>query len=242
MQTPHTHQPLNFKKGRRLGDLSLLYGIKHSPVWKLLFFNLGKGLWIIFTQGAQSISVVYAYLYTAVIRCQHGILVNGIVLTFIGVGFILAFNSPLVWTALSPLAAFVVPILPFIKDRDTLYAWGMVDVHSRALLIYAGVFTLLSLLHTLLSWMGYGHPNATQRGISYLYLLMNYLLSKYTKVSLFFVHFVEALSVVSVGVYLWVKAIDPYFGGFLVVIASNELISLLIEKSRQAHTKVLMEA
>ena len=243
MQTPHSNQNLLFKKNRKLSEASIIHGAKTTSFWKLLFFKTNEAFWMLFTQYLEASAQINAYCYTAVTRCKHGQLVCGLSLTAMGASIMLSFNSTHIWPGLAPFAAFAVPIIPFFNDAQELKDFVIEDIHSPALAIYCGVFVISSFVHVTMCWMGFGNKKSdSQRGLSYLYLLIERMLGKQIKVGMFFIHLLEALVFTALGLYLWIEQVDTYFGSFLTIISINEAYLLLAEKSRQMHIKPLIQA
>lgn len=243
MLTEQSNRSSKYRKGRFLSESSLINGFVNSPIFRLLLFKWKEAAILLLKQFLESNSAILSSCYTFPTRIHHGQLRVGLVLGLMGCSVMLAYNSEHIWVGLAPLAGWGVPILPFFYDYDTLYQWVVIDIRSKALLIYCGVYLLSALIHTVLAWVGLGNKNATLRGESYVFWLIRRLLSKTNiNAGYFFIHFIEALGAVALGTYLWIYEIDPYFGGFLILIAGNEVVSLLTEKSRAIHHQALMDA
>lgn len=236
---PKNHTP---RKTRKLGDLEIVRGIVVSPFWKMLFVKPKQAFLMVLGQYLKASSVILSNILTTNIRIQPGSNVSGILLTICGISAILAFNSIYVWKILTPFVVIAVPLLPLWIEPDDLHRLIFIDIHSQALLIWAGVFTLFSLIHTVMNWLGKGNREASKRGKSLLYLLAEKLLSRHMCVSEFFFLMLETLIVMSIGIYLWAYVYDPYFGGFLVLISANELVLLLVDKAHQAHAQTLINS
>ena len=244
MQTKQSnHRQVNYKRGRFLSDISILRGITQSPIPKLILFKWKEGVWMLFKQFLVANSSILSSCYTFPTRIKHGQLRVGFGIGLLGCSMMLAYNSEHIWAGLSPLAGWVIWALPFFHDFETLYQWAFVETRSQILIVYCGIYLLSTVTHNVLGYVGLGNKNATLRGEGYLYLLIRRLLYRTNiNVGYFFIHFIEALGVIALGAYLWIYEIDPYFGGFLILIAGNEVISLLTEKSRAIHHKALMDA
>lgn len=242
MRTFSANPVINYKSGRKLGDMAILYGLKNSPVFHLLFFRFKEALWMILKQFVEVNAVIISYSYTAVFRFRHGQLVCGLVMTMLSASFIFAFNSQYLWSWVSPFVTFGVPFLVFFKSPDALIELAFIDVRSKFLMIYSISFIGFSLFNVMACWLGYGHEHATQRGVSYLYCLIDYLIGRFIHVGLFFIHFIEALLIMSLGIYLWWYDIEPHFGWFLSVIAVQESFTLLMEKSKSANCRAFLQA
>ncbi len=242
METSKSNRNFNYKKGRKLSEAALINGFKNSPVWKLLFFKPREAAWILLNQYIETNAAILSYCYTSVFRCLPGQLVCGVAITVMSCSFALAYNSThLITPALAPLATPVVPFIPFFTSPDELYDMAFVRVYSLPLALYCCLMGVSSLVNIIICWSGYS-KNPTQRGVSYSYLLIDFLFSKYLNVGQFFIQFVETLFAILIGAYLVYTGIDTYFGWFLVIISGNECFTLMSEKSRKMFTKAFVEA
>ncbi len=243
MITSHSNQSdIKPKRARLLGDAALIRGLVESRIPKLILLNTGEAFYQICRQYVRANGVILSFGISIIFRYRHGSLVSGIGLTVFFLSMLLVFNSTHLWTpALTPVAVFSIPFLPIWKSADDLYRLAFVDIHSQNLLIYAGLFTLASLTTTVMNWLGYGNKNLTKRGESWLFFLLDKLLSRHVKVSEFFVTcFLETGIAIGAGIYLCTYGGDPYFGAFLILMAVNEIILGLTEKSAQMHAQTIL--
>ncbi|MDN5215050.1 hypothetical protein QQ020_23415 [Fulvivirgaceae bacterium BMA12] len=241
MITQNTNHNLRPKKARKLGDLAILYGIINTPFWGLLFFKPKAALWLICGQFLRANAVILSYGLTAITRFRNSPMTTGLVMTAYFLSIVMAYNSIYVWKVFSVFVALAVPFFPILTDADDLYRLAFIDIHSQGLLIYAGVFTLASLIHNGTIYIGKGSKNVSKRGESWLYLLFDKLLSRYIPVSEFFICcFIEPALAIGAGIYLWSSGIDPTFGSFLILMGANEVVLQLIDKSHQVQVQSLL--
>lgn len=242
--TQSQHPDIKPKKARLLSDWAILNGFFNSPIWKLLFTRFSQAIDKLFIQFMQANNALLAYGWTSVARMKHGSMAGGGIIQMLLVCFfVLALNSKLVtWKIFSLLAAwFVVPLMPFFKSPKQLHDLIFVQIESQALLIYGGVFLLTSLVHVFKTWIGFANKSVTSRGVGYSYLLIDRFIGGRVHVNPFAIYMLESLLVTGVGVFLWVKQIDPYFGGWLVGISLAEIRILVFEKTGQIQARRLLD-
>lgn len=235
---------IRVRKARQLGDPALINGFWYSPFWRLLRSKPKAAIAFLIRQMFKAHGAIMAYLFTAVKSTKPGILVSGLGLTIAGTTFLLVYNSSHVWGFFEALFSFERPDLSVWKhwDWDKVYLLTMVDVNSKLLVGYNIIFTSLSLFHTFRNWFGFGPKSLKHRGTSYLYLLCKKLLSRYVKVGEFFIHLLETLAVIGIGIYLICSGFDVWFSAFLTGISSHELVILLKDKAAELHHKPLIES
>ena len=238
------HDDLKPKKARKMSDMAVLHGAMNSKFWGLIFFKPKVALWLVAGQFLKACPVILSYGLTSITRIKHGPMVGGgFTLTISFLGMALAYNSIYVWKAFTPFVALAIPFFPIWTGGDDLYRLAFVDIHSENLLIYAGVFTLASLVHTVMIYIGKGNSQVSKRGESLLYLLLVKLLPSRIRVSEFFVCcFLETSIPIGAGIYLWASGNDPWFGGFLILIAANEIMLQLVDKSHQVYIQTLLKS
>ena len=243
MITSKTNHDFKPKKARKLGDMALMYGAMNTPFWGLLFFKPKAALWLIAGQFLRANAVILSYGLTAITRFKYTSMTAGLGLTVSFLCIVLAYNSIYVWKVFTVFVAFAVPFFPIWTETTDLYRLVFVDIHSQGLLIYTGVFTLASLTHTVMIYAGKGNQHISKRGESWLYLLLDKLLSRYIPVSEFFICcFVETSLAVGAGLLLWSSGIDPYFGALLILMGANEVLLQLVDKSHQIiHVQTILK-
>ena len=182
--------------------------------------------------------VILSYGLIGLTRYKHGSCLG---LTVFFLSTLLIYNSAKLWP-LTPVAIFSIPFLPIFNSLDDLVNLLFINIRSQNLLIYGGVFALVSLTNTVMNWLGFQNKSHTTRGVSWLYLLFDKLLSRYIPVSEFFICcFVEPVLAIGAGIYLWRSGIDATFGSFLILMGTNEIVFQLIEHSHRVRVQTFLK-
>jgi len=215
----------------------------NSPFWHLILSKPDQAIGLLILHYLKFQSALLSYCMISVTRFRFSALTGGAGLTIAGICLMLAFNSTHVFKIFTPFVMFSVPALIFFLTKEELLQLAFVEIHSIGLLSYMGVYALNSIVHTVMIYAGHGSKYLTIRGEhSYLYLLLDKLLSKYMNVSEFSVRtFLETSLFIGAGFCFLFFADDPYFAAFLWLMAANEMILQLTEKSEEIHDKIILD-
>lgn len=237
MDFTSSNRRVKIHKAKRLGDPEVINGFFNSPFWRMLRRKPKAGIAFLIGQIFKAHAAIMGYLFKTVTSTKPGILVSGLIVTFIGSLFITMYNSVHVWQFFYTLLHFTLPDISIWKlwDWDKVYQIVLIDVNSKILVGFNILFFALSMFNTVRNWLGYSPADTKHRGTSFLYLLCRRLFSKYVTVGEFFIGFLETILVIALGIYLVRKQIDVYFGFFVIGIACHNLIIIMKDRTAQLH-------
>ena len=159
-------------------------------------------------------------------------------LILVSVCFLIGYNNANVPTLLKPVAGFAVPFWVYSKSWDGLYQLVVVDVESKFLLVYSGLFVLSALTHLVMIWIGRSNSSLTIRGEGWIGLG----LSKLIPVNEFVSNLLDFAVAAGIGVAAWKFAGDVHFGVFMISTASAELAQTILDHSYRSHTRSILNA
>ncbi|MDW3210280.1 MAG: hypothetical protein R8N23_10460 [Reichenbachiella sp.] len=239
MITDKSNRDMQVRKTLKISDNAIIWGAYTSPFWET-FFNKHweKTCLLLLKQYARFNKAMLATMHWCLFRFKAGSQTIGILAICSALSFSLSFNSTHVPILLKPLAMFLVPVLPFFKTPSELYQLAFIDVESKFLLVYTGLFTLTSLTHLIAVWIGKGNSSLTMRGQSWIGLG----LSKFLPVNEFLCSLLDFAIAVGIGIAAWKYVGDAHFGIFMISTASAELAQQVLDRSYQAHTRSILNA
>lgn len=165
----------NIGKGHRVApkysDSEILMNLFSGGEWAKVFGQ--GGLFILIGRIARFLSYALAFSLGTVFRCRYGVRTVGFILLLLGtLALMVSFNSTRIWIGFKPFFGFVLPVLPFVMEPESLWSLMIKEVHSIALLYFSMGVAALGLFNVLAIKIGFGNDkDATKRGDSYLYRL-----------------------------------------------------------------------
>ncbi|MEQ9264178.1 MAG: hypothetical protein RLN81_03095 [Balneolaceae bacterium] len=239
MITEESNRKITPRSTMKVGDLAIIHALFQGKIWHV-FFNehWSKFVGLVLKGYLRFTRAMLAFQLWSVFRYTPGYQSVGILLFLSSLSFLMGYNSIHVPELLKPFAFLIVPLVPFFSTPEELYQLVFVDVESKSMLVYSGIFTLSALAHLVTIWMG-GNPSITKRGESWIALG----LSKFMKVNEYVIcGLLEPLIVTGIGLVVWKLGDDLHFAVFLFLIAFSEAVQQLLDKALQAEKDSMLKS
>nr|WKN34372.1 hypothetical protein K4G66_18510 [Tunicatimonas sp. TK19036] len=246
MITPKSSQKDYASKGvKKYGDMALIYGAIHSPVFQEIFKGSDNMLFLLVKQWLHFVIASIAYSMSAVFRYRFGVQSCGIVLSLTTLTFACIFNTIHIISIQKPFAIFMLPFVLYGRTPDEFYQWIVIDIYSERLLLFMLVVAALSVIHVTVAYVGGGHSDVSKRGVSWIYTILVWMFSKlrWIKINPFFIGCViEPAIVIGCGVAIWTYWQDTYFAIWCWMMGGCELWQQLVDKSTSLHQQSILRA
>lgn len=235
------YQNMPFRRGVKISDLAIIFGLMNTPVFKPLD-KKNKGWHHVKTVVKQWLRfdcALLASMHWSIWSFKPGSQTIGLLSTLFASFCLIGFNHAELPIYLKPFSMFAIPIGMI---RTETYQWAFYwkyDYESTFLLWYSVVFLLSSLTHIVMIWLKKGNTSLSKRGESWLV----FLLSKYTRVSEYLIcGIVQPLITIGLGYCLWAYNDDVYAFIFLAVTSGCEAMQQLIDRANQEHNRSILMA
>lgn len=216
------------------GDLAVWHGFYSSKVWNMILYRRDKLLPEILRTYFQFNTAMLAYSVNVIFRYRFGSQTTGLIMSIVTLSMLIGFNSNNIWIIFKPIMLFINPIIPFFKDGDDLYDLVFVEIHSMTLLVFTIIFTLATLMHTIMIYIGMGNAETTKRGDSWLYILI----SKYMPANeTFIAMIVEPLISILIGVAFFKWGDDKWAGVYFCLAGLAVFGQHMLDESQRAHNR-----
>lgn len=209
------------RKAVLLGDIDLLTSIRLTQK-DAIEFGHSKQLakFLIIGRIIKFFRALLGLSIGLVFRTKFGNKTLGVLALFLILSYCICWNTTQIHWLAKPLIWILSPVLIWF-EYDRVIDMTLVNVHSRAMMVYILILAVSGLVNIVLSWTKYGRQDRTKRGESYLGMLI----PKNWNVSEFVVRGAEAVIGMAVGALFYCKLNDPVFGLYLMS-ASFSLLCL----------------
>lgn len=201
----------------KYSDPDILKEVLNSDFWKHLFLGEKAGVWLAFKALFFLKNEMFISPVKAVLRFDHGKRTIGVFMTVMSTFLMIAFNTTYMVGYLATFFPFAAPVVPFFMSGEDMLVATFVSVKSNALLYFWMTYLVISLIHLIRMYKGWGSPETpTTRGHSFLYkaIFRHLRLSEAsTKI------YIEPVLVGGIGYYLLASGTDFTFGLFLLIAA-----------------------
>lgn len=162
------------------GDAEILLNLSTTMFWADVF-SKNKPVRITIVKEAMRLNVAMLSWSTRVFfRYRHGSRTAGLILSTLTAMLMIGLNSKGVFWIFKPFYTYASPVLFFTNNKNDWMETVTGNVHSHAMIYFIAGFALLSFLHTICIYCGFGNKySASKRGSSWLY---RYIFSR-TRVS-----------------------------------------------------------
>ncbi len=202
----------------KFSDPDIIKAIVSPDFWRHVFLGEKKAVWLFFMALVNLKMEMFISPLRMCLRYNHGRRTIGVTITLMSMLMMMAFNTDYLIGALATFFPLVAPIVPFFMDGEELGQAVFVEIRSGYLMVFWMGHGLLSSVHLVRVYRGWGEPaSPTGRGSSLLY----HLVFKYLKMPEHVVQrLVEPLLVGITGYVLVSTGVDFTLGLFLIIAAA----------------------
>ena len=237
MTKPQLNHKFNFRIVPKYGDLPLFLSLFEGRWLRRLIQGDKTAGWTLLADYTYLQMGIFSHAITAVFRYRHGAQTMGFLMILFTLSWVAVLNYNAIEPALRPFAWGAAFFMPFYKSPPELYDLIFSQIHSKALLIYGGIYLSAALVHTSMIYAGHGNQEATKRGDSWLY---NALLKRTGLVSEQVVQIIiEPLLAFLTGWLFWVMG-DRTFSTFLWIGAASLFIQEVLDEAHAQKTNTLV--
>ena len=228
------------RKAVLIGDMALINGLIKAPLLSMMFGKKRTEIVIRLTVTlVRFVSDCFAAMHWSVLRVRPGAGTVGLLSTTLCLSFLLSYNAQSVTDPHKVMAVFITPLTLYQQPVDQWVELFIVNVESRGLLIYTGLFGLINLIHIAMIWIGKGSESTSQRGSS----ILGLIIGRWIKPNAYFIEgWIEPLLASALGLMMWHEVQDVHFALLLWVSAGCEWLQQLIDHAHQMHVRTLLNA
>lgn len=195
------------------GDAEIFLKLLKTKFWKNLVFNRKTAAYQFVSEFFKLKLAMITFASTALFRYNFGTRTVGLILSVLTIFMLIGLNSSYLFWVAKPFFPFSGAFFFAFGDMQFCQELLWVKVHSKAMLVYTGLFTLASFTHSIGIFLGFSNrDDPTKRGDSILYRLF----FRYSRVTEEVIQkFIEPLITISIAAACWYLADDKVFAVFL---------------------------
>ncbi len=212
MESKKSNHNFKLRLVKKYGDAAILLGFYTTDWWKTLITKPPLAFWQMFRGYIRFLTAIFANAIGALFRYKHGYQTTGLTLPFCTIVLLVLFNSNMVVFGLKPIMLPVAPFIYLFADMQDKWDWIIDDIHSVPMAVFTVLYTMISLIHTAMIYIGWGNPDTTKRGNSWLYEFVLKKSGLFTEA--FTQAIIEPVLIVLIGWLFWALG-DPVFAVFL---------------------------